>query len=88
VGCAIAVLSVSVGVIGVLESIHHWHLENVQAYLGLAFGGGTVGLIISIFGRTGEDQDSPSDSLRRCQHCGSHVVGKAKTCRNCGADVK
>ena len=54
-GCAIAVLSVVVGVIGVLESVHHWHLENLQAYLGLAFGGGIIGLIIAIFGKTGKE---------------------------------
>ena len=40
-GCAIAMFSVIGGLCGLAESVQHWHLENLQACLGLAFGGGT-----------------------------------------------
>jgi hypothetical protein len=61
-GGAIAMFSVIGGLCGLAESIQHWHLENVQACLGLAFGGGTVGVIMVIFGKTGEEENGPSDS--------------------------
>ena len=87
-GGAIAMFSVIGGLCGLAESIQHWHLENVQACLGLAFGGGTVGVIMVIFGKTGEEQNSPSDSLERCQRCGSQLADGSKTCKYCGADEK
>jgi H+/Cl- antiporter ClcA len=87
-GGAIAVFSVVGGLCGLVESIHHWHLENVQVYLGLAFGGGIVGLIMVIFGKTAEEQNGPRANLERCQRCGSQLTGNSKTCKYCGADLK
>ena len=71
-GGAIAMFSIVGGLCGLAESIHHWHLENVQACLGLAFGGGILGLIMVIFGKPADEQNSPSDSLKRCQRVATY----------------
>lgn len=50
VGCAIAVLSLIAGAWGVLDSIEHWHVDNIGKYVALAALGGVIGLTIFVVG--------------------------------------
>ena len=50
VGCAIAVLSLIVGVIGGGAAWHHWQADNIERYMTVAVVGGVIGFTIFVVG--------------------------------------
>jgi hypothetical protein len=106
-GCLIAFLGggiglclVAAGVVGWLGAITYEHYGEAGRYLGLAFGGGTIGLIVFIVGMakafsSGKEKNSSSDSPEKrpleenlCPNCLRRAVDGSKTCEWCGADLK
>ena len=85
VGCAVAVITVGVGVWGMVGASVDEHWGECWAYIGLASIGGTVGFIVCAVGVMEalaffreRLQNSSPDGMKRCQHCGSHLMGNPK----------
>lgn len=66
-------------------------LEVAATYIPL-IAGGTVSLFA--WRRWGDIKENLKQQkkggvpLKRCEHCGSHLMGDPKTCKYCGADMK
>ena len=87
VGVLIVVCSLIGGYLGAVGASLHEHWGELQACFGLAFLGGTVGIVVFCIGmgKTIPPHEKPL-SKHLCPGCGCREADGAKTCRWCGAD--